>query len=133
VKTDLCARLVNPDDDATNDFMRLTIMPGGSDRMFDLNLSSFSPDGDGYEDSLAVLYHLPEAKGTLKVMVYDLGGRQVATLFTGRPPNQRGVVCWNGFSSAGAQAPTGIYAVCIEYRNHGTTRTEKLPVVLLRK
>ena len=133
VKTDLCARLVNPDDDATNDFMRLTIMPGGSDRMFDLNLSSFSPDGDGYEDSLAVLYHLPEAKGTLKVMVYDLGGRQVATLFTGRPPNQRGVVCWIGFSSAGAQAPTGIYAVCIEYRNHGTTRTEKLPVVLLRK
>ncbi len=133
VKTDLCARLVGSDDDAANDFMRLTIMPGGSDRMFDLNLSSFSPDGDGFEESLAVLYRLPEAKGTLKVMVYNLGGRQVATLFSGRPPDQRGVVCWNGLSSSGTQAPTGIYAVCIEYRNHGTTRAEELPVVLLRK
>jgi hypothetical protein len=133
VKTDLCARLVGSDDDAANDFMHLTIMPGGSERMFDLNLSSFSPDGDGFEESLAVLYRLPEAKGTLKVTVYNLGGRPVATLFSGRPPDQRGVVCWNGLSSSGTQAPTGIYAVCIEYRNRGTTRTEKLPVVLLRK
>jgi hypothetical protein len=133
VKTDLCARLAGPDDDATNDFARLTITPGGSDRMFDLNLSSFSPDGDGFEDSLAVLYRLPEPKGTLKITVYNLGGRPVATLFSGRPPDQRGVVCWSGLSSSGAQVPTGIYAVCIEYRNGGTTRTEKLPVVLLRK
>jgi hypothetical protein len=133
VKTDLCARLANTDDDATNDFMRLTIMPGGSERMFDLNLSSFSPDGDGFEESLAVLYRLPEANGTLKVTIFNLGGRQVTTLFSGRPPDQRGVVCWNGLSSSGAQAPTGIYAVCIEYRNRGATRTEKLPVVLLRK
>jgi hypothetical protein len=101
--------------------------------MFDLNLSSFSPDGDGFEDSLAVLYRLPEAKGTLKVMVFNLGGRQVATLFSGRPPDASGVVCWNGLSSSGARAPTGIYAVCVEYRNGGTTRAEKLPVVLLRK
>ena len=131
--TDLCAQLLNPDEDTTNNFMRLTITPGGSERMFDLNLSSFSPDGDGFEDSLAVLYRLPEAKGTLKVLVYDLGGRQVATLFSGRPPDASGVVCWNGLSSSGARAPTGIYAICVEYRNGGTTRAEKLPVVLLRK
>jgi len=131
--TDLCARLVNRDDDTTNDFMRLTITPGGSERMFDLNLSSFSPDGDGFEDSLAVLYRLPEAKGTLKVTVFNLGGRQVATLFSGRPPAERGFVCWNGLSSSGVLAPTGIYAVCVEYRSGGTNRIEKLPVVLLRK
>jgi len=133
VATDLCARLVTPDDDTTNNFMRLTITPGGSQRLFDLNLSSFSPNGDGFEDSLAVLYRLPDAKGTLKVMVFNLGGRQVATLFSGRPPGQRGVVCWHGLSSSGAQAPTGIYAVCVEYTSSGTSRSEKLPVVLLRK
>jgi hypothetical protein len=133
-KTDLWAWLdCAQDRDSTNDAMRLTIMPGGSERMFDLNLSSFSPDGDGFEESLAVLYRLPEANGTLKVTIFNLGGRQVTTLFSGRPPDQRGVVCWNGLSSSGAQAPTGIYAVCIEYRNRGATRTEKLPVVLLRK
>jgi hypothetical protein len=131
--TDLCAWLVNRDDDTTNDFARLTIRPGGSERMFDLNLSSFSPDGDGFEETLAVLYRLPEAKGTLKVMVFDLGGRQVATLFSGRPPAERGVVCWNGLKPSGAPAPTGIYAVCVEYRSGGTSRAEKLPVVLLRK
>ena len=133
-KTELWARLAcDGDCDSTNNRMRLTITPGGSERMFDLNLSSFSPDGDGFEDSLAVLYRLPEAKGTLKVGVYNLGGRQVATLFSGRPPDASGVVCWNGLSSSGARAPTGIYAVCVEYRNGGTSRAEKLPVVLLRK
>jgi hypothetical protein len=133
VTSDLCARLLKPDGDSTNNFLRLTFRPGGSERMFDLNLSSFSPDGDGFEDSLAVLYHLPEAKGTLKVMVFNLGGRQVATLFSGKPPDASGVVYWNGLSSSGARAPTAIYAICIDYRYNGTTRAEKLPVVLLRK
>jgi hypothetical protein len=133
-KTDVWARLTcSGDCDSTNNSMRLTIMPGGSERMFDLNRSSFSPDGDGFEDSLAVFYHLPEAKGTLQVMVFNLGGRQVATLFTGKPPEASGAVSWNGLSSSGARAPTGIYAICVEYRNGGETRTEKLPVVLLRK
>lgn len=133
-KTDLWARLAcGGDCDSSNNRIRLTITPGGSERMFDLNLSSFSPDGDGFEDSLAVLYRLPEPKGTLKISVYNLGGRQVATLFSGRPPDASGVVCWNGLSSSGARAPTGIYAVCVEYRNGGTARADKLPVVLLRK
>jgi hypothetical protein len=132
--TDLWARLAcGGDCDSTNNRMRLTIRPGGSQRLFDLDRSSFSPDDDGFEDNLAVFYHLPEAKGTLKVMVFDLGGRQVATLFSGKPPDARGVVGWNGLSSSGARAPTGIYAICVDYRYSGTTRTEKLPVVLLRK
>jgi len=133
-KTDVWAELACPGDgDSTNNSRRLTIMPGGSDRMFDLNLSSFSPDGDGFEESLAVLYHLSEAKGTLRITVFNLGGKPVATLFSGRPPDARGAVCWDGRSSTGARAPTGIYAVCVEYRAGATTRTEKLPVVLLRK
>jgi hypothetical protein len=133
-KADLWARLTcDGDGDSTNNSRRLTITPGGSERMFDLSLSSFSPDGDGFEDSLAVLYHLPEAKGTLEVMVFDLAGRQVATFFSGRPPAASGVVSWDGRNSTGGRASFGVYAVCVEYRNGGTTRTEKLPVVLLRK
>ncbi len=131
--SDLCARLLTPDGDSTNNLARLTITPGGTQRLFDLNLTSFSPDGDGFEDSLAVIYRLPEPGGTLKVLVFDLGGRQVATLFSGRPSGERGTVCWNGFSSSGARAPSGIYAVCVEYRCSGMTRAEKLPVVLSRK
>jgi hypothetical protein len=133
-KTDLWAMVAcDGDCDSANNRMRLTITPGGSERLFDLNLSSFSPDGDGFEESLAVLYHLPETKGTLKIVVFDLGGRHVATLFSGWPSNASGVVCWNGLRSSGERAPTGIYAVCVEYRYSGTTRAEKLPVVLLRK
>lgn len=132
--TDLWARLAcGGDCDSTNNRMRLTIRPGGAERLFDLDRSSFSPDGDGFEESLAVMYHLPEAKGTLKVMVFNLGGRQVATLFSGKPPDASGVVCWDGLNSSGSRAPTGIYAICVDYRCSGTTRTEKLPVVLLRK
>jgi hypothetical protein len=131
--SDLCARLLSPDADTTNNFMRLTITPGGAQRLFDLNLSSFSPDGDGFEDSLAVVYHLPKADGTLKVTVFDLGGRQVALLFSGRPSGERGTICWNGLRSSGERTQPGVYAICVEYRYSGTTRTEKLPVVLLRK
>jgi len=133
VTSDLCARLLGPDADTTNNFLRLTVTPNGAQRLFDLSLSSFSPDGDGFEDSLAIVYRLPEAKGTLNVMVFDLGGRKVATLFSGRPPGERGTVCWTGLSSSGGRAATGIYAVCVEYRTSGTTRAERLPVVLLRK
>jgi hypothetical protein len=133
-KTDLWARLTcDGDCDSTNNSMHLTVTPGGSERLFDLNRSSFSPDGDGFEDSLAVFYHLPEAKGMLKVMVFDLAGRLVDTLFPRKPPEASGVVYWNGLSSSGARAPTGIYAIYAEYRYGGATRTEKLPVVLLRK
>jgi hypothetical protein len=133
-KTDLWARVECPDDgDSSNNSMRLTIIPGWSDRMFDLALSSFSPDGDGFEESLSVMYRLPEAKGTLKITVFNLAGKPVATLFSGRPMDARGVVCWDGRNSTGALAPTGVYAVAVEYRNRGSTRTEKLPVVLLRK
>ena len=131
--SDLCARLLTPDGDSTNDFVRLTVTPGGTQRLFDLSLSSFSPDSDGFEDSLAVIFRLPEPGGTLKVLVFDLGGRQVATLFSGKPPDASGVVCWSGLNSTGARAPTGIYAICVDYRHSSTTRTEKLPVVLLRK
>jgi hypothetical protein len=134
VRTDLWVSLTcDGDCDSTNNRRRLTLTPGGSERLFDLNLSRFSPDGDGFEESLAVLYHLPEAKGTLKVMVFDLAGRLVDTLFSRKPPEASGVVYWNGLSSSGERAPTGIYAVCVEYRNGGTARAEKLPVVLLRK
>jgi hypothetical protein len=133
VTSDLCARLLNPDADTSNNFRRLTLTPGGAQRLFDLGLSSFSPDGDGFEDSLAVIYHLPEAKGILNVTVFNLGGRQVAALFSGKPPDASGIVCWDGLSSSGARTPTGIYAICVEYRYSGTTRAEKLPVVLLRK
>ena len=132
-KTDVWAKLTYSDGDSLNNSMRLTITPGGSERMFDLNLSSFSPDGDGFEESLAVLCRLPEAKGTLKVMVFNLGGRQVATLFSGRPSDKRGVVYWDGRNSNGDRAPGGIYAVCVEYRSGGTTQTDRLPVVLLRR
>ena len=134
VKTDLWARLTcGGDCDSTNNRMRVTVTPGGSQRLFDLNRSSFSPDGDGFEDSLAVLYRLPDAKGTLKVMVFNLGGRKVATLFSGRPPVANGAVNWDGSTSTGDRAPTGIYAIYVEYRYSGTTRADKLPVVLLRK
>ncbi|MBM3312977.1 hypothetical protein FJY70_00110 [candidate division WOR-3 bacterium] len=110
----------------------MTIRPGGTRRLFDLNLSSFSPNGDGREESLAVIYRLPESKGTLRIVVYDLRGRPVATLFSGRPADTHGKVWWGGRTSTGTEAPVGIYAVCVDYRSSRTGRTEKLPVTLLR-
>jgi hypothetical protein len=132
--TDLWAEVSCPNDrDSSNNSMRLTIMPGGSGRMFDLNLSSFSPDRDGFEDSLAVLYRLPAAYGTLDIAVYDLAGRKVAALLSGHPPAAGGAAYWDGRNTSGSPVPPGVYAVCVEHRYRSVTRTDKLPVVLWRK
>jgi len=134
-KTDLWVRLVCPGDrDTSNNLRRVTIYPGGSDRLLSLDRASFSPDQDGFEDTLTVYYRLATAGGRLSVTVFDLAGRQVQTLCRNiTPEDARGFLVWDGRRSDGRPAAVGVYAIWLEYRQDGTTRAEKLPVVLVRK
>jgi hypothetical protein len=131
---DLWAKLTCPEDrDTLDNLCRLSIAPGSADRMFSLGLSSFSPDRDGVEDSLPILFRFPSTGGTLTIVVFDLAGRQVRNLRSGSVATSSGIVCWNGDTDNRRPAAPGIYAVRMEYRKSGTTRVERLPVVLLRK
>jgi hypothetical protein len=134
-KTDLWAQVTCAGDrDTLNNRRRITINPGGSGRLLNLDLSSFSPDGDGFEDALTVMYKVPVTDGRLNAAVFDLAGKQVQVLCRNlRADDERGVLFWDGRRSNGTTAPVGVYAVWLEYRQGGTTRSERLPVVLVRR
>jgi len=131
---ELEARLVYPDDgDTLNNACRVYLRPGVSDRLLSLDRLSFSPNKDGFEDDLAVMYRVARPGGKLSVAVFDLAGREVRSLCRSlKVTEERGVLAWDGTRSSGAAVPVGVYAVWLEYRESGTTRVEKLPVVVAR-
>ena len=85
-----------------------------SDATLALQRERFSPDGDGFEDLLAVDYAF-ETPGTLVTFeVVDLQGRALY-----RPPEQeavarRGVWTWDGVTDEGAVVAVGTYVLRVE-------------------
>ncbi|MEO0078623.1 MAG: lamin tail domain-containing protein [candidate division WOR-3 bacterium] len=131
----LAACLLCPADrDTLNNLRRVYLRPGGSDRLLTLDRLSFSPDGDGIEDTLVIVYRVAKTGGRLNVAVFDLAGREVRTICRDLTiTEERGVLFWDGRQDRGDRLPAGIYAVWLEYREGGVSRTEKLPVALVRR
>lgn len=66
-------------------------------------------------------YALPD-DGPVRIEVYDLGGRQVATLFDGRRVAGRHQVTWRGRNDAGTQVAGGVYFLRIVAGSHVAAR-----------
>ncbi len=66
--------------------------------------------------------------GTARVSIYDVRGREVATLLHRELPAGEHEVQWNGGDGHGTQSPSGVYFVVLKVRNERVTRR----VVLLR-
>lgn len=133
VRTDIWLVLTCPGDrDTLNNRCRLTLMPGRTGRALSLSLSYFTPNSDGFEDELPVVFRLPGAGGRLTVTVFDLAGREVRSLWSGRPSADQGVLHWDGRNQRLRPAAAGIYAVVLDYRSGAERITERLPVVLVR-
>ncbi len=133
VSCDLWASLVcSSDRDTANNRLRRTLYPAGTGRILSVTTSSFSPNADGFEDSLEIVYRLPRKGGKLQVAIYDLAGRLVVTLLDTKANAEQGTLFWNGTSSAGRVVSRGIYAVRLSYHLPDMDRLEKLPVVLQR-
>lgn len=132
-RVDLCARLDCPGDiDTADNLLRITLDPGAGEQLVSLVRPSFSPDGDGYEDSLEIAYRLPETGGTLDVVVFDLGGRKERTLYSDEPEEDRGTLFWDGRDGNGNPSPVGIYALWARYREATGDIETRLPAVLCR-
>jgi hypothetical protein len=108
-------------------------MPGGNQRLFDLELSSFTPDGDGFEDSVGIVFRLPGPGGTLTAAVFNLAGRHVREVYSGRLDKEQGILYWNGRRDNGVVSAAGVYAVWLEYEYRGSRYSGKLPVVLMKR
>lgn len=133
-RTDLWAELTCAGDRETlNDRSRISVAPVRDGRLLELLIGSFTPDGDGFEDSLPVAFRLSEPGGRLRIAVFDLAGREVRELYSGRPASPDGLVAWDGRSSFGRDLGTGIYCVWLEYRVRGSTVTDRQAALLIRR
>ena len=66
-----------------------------------------------FNPSTTIRFELPEA-ASVRLVVYDLLGREVATLLTGNYPAGAFSAVWDGRDHAGAPMPSGVYLLRLE-------------------
>lgn len=99
-----------------------------------LEPNPFSPDNDGRDDYLNLQYRLPFEQGVLKIQIFDMLGRTIATPCWNLYVAQEGACTWDGKRSNGELARIGIYIVKISARDQSTSRSwEKVKTVVLAK
>ena len=95
---------------------------------FDFSSELLSPDGDGYQDFLAIEYRMERADLMADASVYDAGGRQVAQLLNAALLGSHGTLEWDGRG-----VPQGRYLVrIVVYDRDGTRQTLHRTVAVVR-
>lgn len=76
----------------------------------------FSPNGDGFRDTLHVKFQTQEV-GDLVVRVFDISGREVRSLFQGQvaSANQSWDISWDGNDDDGRNLSSGVYIVLVDF------------------
>jgi hypothetical protein len=74
----------------------------------------FSPDGDGQEDFCLFRCRLPASVNQVRLRIYDVEGRQIATLLNNQGMGREGMIVWNGLDDAGRRARVGAYVALLE-------------------
>ncbi len=101
------------------------------DEVFTVLNSTFSPDGDGFEDVLLIDYETGQPGYTLNLHIYDSSGRLVRRLANNESIASRGSLKWDGVSDEGSRARMGIYVLWFElFMPDGTIERDKKSVVL---
>lgn len=104
------------------------------DGIFSIAEPKFSPDGDGYQDFLAINYQLDKAGYTAKVRFFDADGRLVKTLANNELLGSEGFLRWDGDTDDGQKARIGIYIVALQLFNpDGTVKEFKKTCVVAGK
>jgi hypothetical protein len=112
----------------------VTLIVPQSESILSLNPASFTPDGDGRDDLVAISVRLPAA-GAIRVSVFDLNGRLVRRLVDGDAVEAMRITFWDGCDDHGSKAPVGIYVVGLEAEaaTGGESYRAKSPLVLTRR
>ncbi|MGB0838774.1 MAG: lamin tail domain-containing protein, partial [Chitinophagales bacterium] len=84
---------------------------------FSLQPSTFSPDGDSFDDFLILQYELAEAGYTANITIFDDRGRTVQQLVRNELLANTGSFKWDGLIDGTKKASIGIYIVYIELFN----------------
>jgi hypothetical protein len=74
-----------------------------------------------FNPTTTISYAIPE-RSNVKVIVYDMLGKEVATLVNDEKPAGAYNVVWNGLNNEGFQVSSGIYFYALETENFSETR-----------
>ncbi|MDP2115424.1 MAG: gliding motility-associated C-terminal domain-containing protein [Bacteroidota bacterium] len=75
---------------------------------------AFSPNGDGYNDELAIKYSFSKPGYMANVRIFDIAGRQVKFLVKNQSLAQEGNWLWDGTTEAGQKLGIGVYIILVE-------------------
>ena len=106
---------------------RVVFSPDGESVSLEIEPSHFSPDGDGYQDTVIIFIESPQAE-SYSLKIFDRHGRQVRTILD----DELFIAAsygWDGKFDDGRRVPVGIYIVLFEARGE---RTIKKAVVVAR-
>ncbi len=95
----------------------------------------FSPDGDGFEDELSILYQLPFSTAYLTITIYDAAGRKTAIVSDGYLEINSGILFWDGKTRFNTTARIGQYILLLEAfdRNSGRAWKTKERIIVAKK
>ncbi|MDR2423226.1 MAG: lamin tail domain-containing protein, partial [Prevotellaceae bacterium] len=101
---------------------------------FNLSSTTFSPDGDGYEDVLYIDYKMPEANYVASIRVYNIRGNFVKEICRNVTLGVEGRLEWNGSQANNSRSPVGPYIIFIEaFNQNGSVLKYKKICVLAEK
>jgi hypothetical protein len=106
------------------------IEPPASSGSLTFQPDPFDPDR---HEGMHIEVGMPKNTASLSILIFDLRGRQLKTLFDGvLPPSP---LIWNGRDSEGRRLPPGAYIIFAEFRDHNGSRQKviKEPFVIAGK
>ncbi|MGW8314892.1 MAG: lamin tail domain-containing protein [Bacteroidales bacterium] len=95
-----------------------------------VNPKVFSPDNDGFEDILEVIFRPGTGGWVLTLWISDMKGREVCMLANNHVAGSASVYRWNGEQGDGWMVPEGIYIVHAGAYHEGTRKTWKKRVAV---
>ena len=122
----------NPDQDSSNNRLMTHVYNTPANELLKFVSNRFSPDDDGYEDTLYIRYEVPEIGGKLTISIFNLKGKEIKT-FQDKIREKIGSIAWDGKSQQGKDMPIGIYIIKLEYKIGSRIYEEKKSTVLAKK
>ncbi|NND06913.1 MAG: hypothetical protein HKN87_11085 [Saprospiraceae bacterium] len=84
---------------------------------FELIEKVFSPDGDGFQDVLAISYQFLQAGTFATTKIFDSSGRLTKVLTNNLSLATNGLITWDGTDEDGRKSNIGIYTILLEAFN----------------
>ncbi len=84
----------------------------------------FTPNGDGVEDEVGFQYQLSYPSANIRIDIYDLTGRLIASPVENLRVSSKGVVYWDGTNKYGDKARVGMYISRITATDANSRKSE---------